>query len=129
MGIFFSHTGDGTDGLCYGCRFANTAGFDNYIVETVHFQDVIDLFYQVHLQCTADTAVLESHETVVFFTHDTTFLYEVGIDIDFSYIVDYYGEFDTAFVGEDMVDQSCFSTAQVTGQEQYRYFFCFHNCM
>ena len=126
FGISPSQSGNGTD--CIGNRFrlTDTAGFDDDIVETLLLHEFQNLLDQVSLQRTADTAVLQGDETFVFFAYDAPFLNQVGINVYFTDIVDNNRKADSLLVGKDMVYQSCFSTAQITGQEQYGYFFCIH---
>jgi hypothetical protein len=61
------------------CRFAYSACLDNDVVETLFGNNVVELFYQVHLQRTAYAAVLQSHQTVVLLVHHSTLLDEVGV--------------------------------------------------
>ena len=77
---------------------------------------------QIHLQCAADAAVLERDQTVVRRVHDSTFLDEVGIDVDFAYVIDYDRELDALLVGEYSVDQCSLAASEVSCQEQYRCF-------
>ena len=49
LDVLSSHSRNGTDGLCDGCRFADTAGFNYDIVEAVLGDDVGKLLNKVHL--------------------------------------------------------------------------------
>lgn len=111
--------GYGADGLGDGGGFAYTAGLDNYVVKPAHSHDVFDLFHEVHLEGAADAAVRESHEAVVFGVDYAAALYERSVDVNLAYVVDYHGKFDAALVGEDMVYQSGFTAAEITGEQEY----------
>ena len=50
------------------------------------------LLHEVRFQSAAYASVLQCHETVVLASHDTAFLDELGIDVDFSYVIDNYGK-------------------------------------
>ena len=115
--VGFSHARDGADGLRNRFRLADTAGFDDDVVEAVHLQDIVQLFHQVHLQGAADASVLERYQAVVFLAHDASFLDKVGIDVHFTDVVHDDGELDAPFVGKDVVYQGCFPATQITGQE------------
>ena len=118
--ILWHELRDGADGLCDGGRFADAAGLYHDVVEALHAHDVMQLLHEIHLQSAADAAVLQSHEAVVFLPHYTTFLYEIGIYIYFTYIIDYHGELDAAFIGQNSVEQCGFSTAQIACEQKYR---------
>ena len=120
------HATDGADGLCNRLRLAYSTGLNYYIVELLHSGDIVDLLHEVHLQSTAYAAILQGHEAVVLLSYHTTLLNKGGIDVDFANVVDNYGKLDAFFVSEDMVDECSLSTAEITGQEQYRNLFVFH---
>ena len=65
LDVLRSHVRDGADGTCDGLGLADAARLDDYIVELVHPDDVAELLHQVHLERTADAAVLEGDEAVV----------------------------------------------------------------
>ena len=102
--ILCTHCRYRTDCLSNRCRLAYSAGFNDYIVEAVLADHITQLFDQIHLQSTADAAVLQCHKVVVLFTHYATFFDEVGIDVDFSYIVDNDGKLNAATVIENSVE-------------------------
>ncbi len=95
---FRSHRRDAADGLRNGAWLTDAAGLDDDVVEALQGDDVLQLLDEIHLQCTADTSVLQGHERVVLLVHDTALLDEGGIDVDFSDIVDDDGKLDAAFV-------------------------------
>ena len=78
---------------------------------------------EVGLERAADAAVLQGNQAVVFLAYHTTFGNQVGVDVDFTQIVDNHGEADAAPVVEDAVDQGGFTAAEVTGQQEDRDFF------
>jgi len=98
--VFESHRWNGTDGLCNGSGFAYSAGFDDNIVEAMLASDVSQLFYEIHLQRTADTPVLQGYQAVVFLGHYPTLFYEICINIHFTNIIHNDGEADAAAVIE-----------------------------
>ena len=73
-------------------RLAYAAGLDDNIVEPLHLHQLEDLLHEVRFQSAAYASVLQCHETVVLASHDTAFLDELGIDVDFSYVIDNYGK-------------------------------------
>ena len=112
--IFVTHRGYGADGTGNGLGFADAAGLDDDVVETLHLHDVAQLFDEVHLQRAADAAVLERHEAFILLSHNAPFLYEVGIDVHLTDIVHDDGKADAAFVRQDTIDEGCFSAAKIT---------------
>ena len=105
------HRGNGADGLRDGSRLTNAAGLDHDIVKLAHGCDFGELLHEIHFQCAADATVLQSHQRVVFLPHYAAFLYEVGVDIDLPYVVDYHGKLDAALVRQDSVYKGCFAAA------------------
>ncbi|EEC55348.1 hypothetical protein BACEGG_00376 [Bacteroides eggerthii DSM 20697] len=103
FGVHAAHSGYGTDGLGDRFRFANAAGFNDDIVETLHSQDFAYLFYQIHLQGAADASVLKCDKAFIFFANDTAFLNKVCINVHFAYVVDNDGKLDPLFIAKDMV--------------------------
>ena len=118
---------DGADGLRDGFRLADAARLDYYVVESAGRDDVAELLYEVHLQGAADAAVLEGHKTIVCGTYHASLLYEVGIDVDFAYIVNNHREAYAFTVRENTIDQCGLSAAQITGEQQNRNLFFIHN--
>lgn len=104
LAVFLFHHRDGADGLCYRCRFADAACLNDDIVKLLHGGDVCKLLNEIHLQCAADTSVLQCHEGVVLLIHDATLLYEVGINVHLAYVVHDNGELYPALVGEYAVE-------------------------
>ena len=117
-----------TDGLGYRIRLADSAGLDDDVVEPFHAHQFIDLLDEIGLQGAADASVLQGHQTVVLFADDPSFLDEVRIDIHFSDIIDDDGEFNSFPVCKYMVYQGGLSAAEITCQQQDRYFF-FDHCL
>ena len=126
LGVHAAQAGNGADGLRDGFRFADAAGFDDDIIETLHPHDFAYLLYQVRFQRTTDATVLKRNEAFVFLAHNAAFLDEVCIDVYLAYVIDDNRESDTLFIGENMVYQGRFASAQITGKEQYGNFFCCH---
>ena len=93
-----SHCGNAADGLCYGTGLADTAGFNDDVVEALHLDDVLQLLHEVHLQRTADATVLQGYQTVVLLVDDASGLYQVGIDVHLANVVDNNGKLDAALV-------------------------------
>lgn len=99
------------DGLCYRCRLTDAARLDNDIIETFHGNDIVKLLHKIHLQCAADTSVLQSHKAIVLLVHDATLLNEVCIDINLSYVVHNDGKLNAFLVCENAVEQCCLAAA------------------
>ena len=117
-----------TYGLGDRCRFAYAAGLYDYIVEAAAMGKVAQLGNQVHLQGAAYATVLQSDETLVSLSHDSAFLNQVSIYVDFAYIIDNDGETYAFPVGEYPVDERGLAAAEITGQQQDRNpVFC-HGC-
>ena len=95
---FRSHRRDAADGLRNGAWLTDAAGLDDDVVEALQGDDVLQLLDEIHFQRTTDAAILQGHETVVLLVDDTALLDEVGIDVDFSDVVDDDGKLDAAFV-------------------------------
>ena len=58
LGVGTAQLGNGTDGLGNRFRFADTTGFDDDVVEALHFHQLKYLFDKVGTEGTADAAVL-----------------------------------------------------------------------
>ena len=99
------------DGLCYRCRLTDAARLDYDIIETFHGNDIVKLLHKIHLQCAADTSVLQSHKAIVLLVHDATLLNEVCIDINLSYVVHNDGKLNAFLVCENAVEQCCLAAA------------------
>ena len=89
--------------LCDRFGFADAAGFDNDIVETLHPHDFAYLLYQVRFQRAADATVLKRNEAFVFLAHDAALLNEVRVNVYLAYVIDDNCESDALFIGENMV--------------------------
>ena len=88
------------------CGLADAAGLDDDIVEALGVDDVVELFDKVHLQCAADAAVLQCHETVVALAYHATLLDEACVDVHLTDVVDDDGEADAFLVFQNAV-QKC----------------------
>ena len=108
-------------------RFTDATRFNHDVVEALHLHDFEHLLYQVCLQRTADTAILQSYQAVVFLSHHATFLYKVCINVHFAYVIDDNGKLNATFIRKDVIYQRRFATTQITGQQQYGDFYCIHN--
>ena len=110
LDILWSQRWNAHNGLGYRTGFANATGLNDDIVETVHGQYLLQLFHEVHLQRTADTAILKSHQRVVLLTHYSTLFYQVGIDVYLTDIIDYDGKLNALLILQYAV-QKCRLTA------------------
>ena len=119
LAIFLAHLRYGTDGLCNRGWLTYSAGFYDDVVKSAETHYIVNLFYEIHFECAAYTAVLQSHEAIILTAHDTAFLYEVGININLTYIIDYHSEAYTALIGEYMVDQRGLSASEITREKQH----------
>ena len=126
LDILLAHVGDRTYGAGNGLRLADAARLDDDVVELLHRDDVPELLHQVHLERTADTAVLQRHEAVVTLAHHTVFLYEVGVNVHFADVVYDDGELYTLAVGKYPVDESRLSASEISGEQQYWSFIHIH---
>ena len=95
---FWSHRGNGTDGLRNGTWFADTAGLDDNVVEALQSDDVLQLFNQIHLQGTTDATVLKGHKAVVLLINNAALLNEVGIDIHLADVIHNHGKLNALTV-------------------------------
>ena len=68
----------------------------------------------------ADAWVLQGYEALVLLSHHTTLLYECGVDIHLSYVVDDDGKFYTLLIAEYAIEQCGLSAAEVSCQQQHR---------
>ena len=108
---------DGADGLGYRFRLADAAGFYDDIVEALHLHEFIYLLHKVGL---------EGDQTVVLASDDSSLLDKVRINVDLSYIIDYYGKPYSFPVGKNVVDEGRLSASEITGQKQDRNCLFFH---
>ena len=92
-----------TDCLCNWCRFADAARLDDDIVEAFHIHNVAQLVDEIHLQRAADTAVLQSHQTVVLLVHYSPLLNKIGIDVHLADIVHDNGKLNSFLVGKNAI--------------------------
>ena len=110
----------GVDRLGDRGRLADAAGLDRDVVEAVHPGDLLELGHEVHLERTADAAVLQGHEAVVGLAHDAALLDQVGVDVDLAEVIDDHGELDAAAVGEDPVQERGLAASEIAGEQQDR---------
>ena len=92
------HLRHGLDGLCNGTGFADAAGLDDDVVERMLGDNLVELGNEVHLQRTADAAVLKCHKRIVVLANDASLGNEVGIDVHLADVVDNDGKTDAAAV-------------------------------
>ena len=105
---------------------ADAAGFYDDIVEALHLHEFIYLLHKVGLEGAADASVLQGHQTVVLASDDSSLLDKVRINVDLSYIIDYYGKPYSFPVGKNVVDEGRLSASEITGQKQDRNCLFFH---
>ena len=96
-------------------RLADTAGLDDDIVELLKLYDIAQLLDQIHLERTADTAVLKSHEGVILLLYYPTLFYKVSINIHLTDVVDDDGKSDTFFIIKNTIQERCLAASQITG--------------
>jgi hypothetical protein len=77
---------------------------------------------QIHLERAADTAVLESNKRIVLLRNHSTLLYKRGINIHFTYIIDYNSKTNTFVVCQYAVEKGCLAASEITGKQQDGYF-------
>ena len=118
---------NGAECLGNRLRFTDATRFNHDVVEALHLHDFEHLLYQVCLQRTADTAILQSYQAVVFLSHHATFLYKVCINVHFAYVIDDNGKLNATFIRKDVIYQRRFATTQITGQQQYGDFCCIYS--
>ena len=126
LGVRTTHRRNRADSLGNRIGFTDAAGLNDNVVKAFLTDNIGQLLHQVHFQRTANTTILQSHQTVVILADDTAFLNQVGIDIHLANIVDNHREFDTTTVCKNAVYQSCLSTAKIASQQQHRSL-CIHS--
>ena len=104
------------DGLRDGQGLADAGSFDKDVVEAVRFDEVEYLFEQVGLQGTADTAVFEGNEAVVFQFHGAALGNEGGVDIYLADIIYDNSDLVAFLIGEHVIEQGGLARAEVAGQ-------------
>ena len=124
--IVLAQTGDGANGLRNGLRLTDTTGLNHDIIKALHLHDLKDLLNQIRPKRATNTTILKSHQALIFFADNASLLDQIRINIDLANVIDDYRKLNASLVGENMFDQCCFPTAQITGQEQYRSLFCIH---
>ena len=108
--------------LCDRNGFANAAGFNQNIVELVHFQKFGNLFQKVGLQAAANATVRKRHHLAGVFFSDVSALFDERlVDIHFADIIDNHGDVVTLLVVEYKVEEGCFSGSEVAGEQRNRY--------
>ncbi len=111
LDILGAKCGDGADGLGDGGWLADAAGLDHDIVETLHVNDFLQLFHEVHLQRAADAAVLQAYERIVLLVHHAAFLDEGSVDVHLADVVDDDCKLDAFLVSQNLIEQSGLSAA------------------
>ena len=81
-------------------------------------RDVAQLLHEVHLQRTANAAVLQRDQTLVLLPHYSALFNQVGIDVHLADVVHDDGKPNTALIGENPIQQRRFSAAQITREQQ-----------
>ena len=107
------HVGNRTDGLGDRGRLADPACLNDYVVKLLHRHYLLYLLDEIHFQGAADAAVLQGHERIVFCVDDASALNQIGVNIDFTDIIDYDRETYAAAVGEYMVYESGLATSEI----------------
>ena len=103
FGIGSTQLWNGTDGTGDRLRFTYPAGFDDDVVETLHFHQFENLFDEVGAERTADATVLQGHEAVFLLAYDTAFLNQFRIDVDFTDVVHDDGKLDSFTVTQQII--------------------------
>ena len=110
------------NGLCDRNRFANAAGFNQNVVELVHFQKFGNLFQKVGLQGAANAAVRQRHHLAgVFFSNVSALFDERLVDVHFTDVVHDDGDMVTLLVVENKIEKGGFSGSEVAGEQRNRY--------
>ena len=123
LGVLRTHCGNGANGLGNGSRLADAAGLNHNVIKLTRGDDVVKLLNQVHLQRTANAAVLQRHQRVVRLIDHAVFLDEGSVYVDFTDVVHDDGKADAAPVVENTVEKGRLTTAEITREKQYRNFF------
>ena len=89
---------DRADGLYDRCRLADATCLNDDIVESLHIDNLSELFHEVHLQRTADTSILQGHERVVFLTDYAPLFDKSSIDVYLTDIIDDNSKLNTFFI-------------------------------
>ena len=63
----------------------------------------MQLLYQVHLEGAAYAAVLQCNQAVIIHAHNTSLLYQAGVDVDLTYIIYDNCKLYTLAIGKDPV--------------------------
>lgn len=125
--IFLTHLRDSAYCLCYGSRLADTAGLDDYGVEIPGGYKLGELIDEIHAQRAAYAPVLQRHQVVrPGATDHSAALYQVGVDVHLTDIIDYHGIAHTVAIVEYVVEKSCLAAAQITCNQQHRSDFIVH---
>ena len=98
LNILRTECRDRADGLCDRCRLADATCLNDDIVESLHIDNLSELFHEVHLQRTADTSILQGHERVVFLTDYAPLFDKSSIDVYLTDIIDDNSKLNTFFI-------------------------------
>ena len=93
-----SELGYRADSLGYRCGFAYTARLDYNVIETVHSHNILYLLDEIHFESTAYATVRKSHKAVILAVNHSASLYEAGINVYLSYIIDYHSKLYAALI-------------------------------
>ena len=103
------------------CRFANTRGLDDNIIEGSLRTQVMELLDQIHLQRAADTTVLQRHKTVIILAYYSALLDKRSIYIHFADIVDNHRKTDPFGVRQYAVQKCGLTAPEIAREQQDRY--------
>ena len=111
------HLRVGAECLRDRCGFTDSRCLDDDVVERFLRAQVMELGHQIHLERAADTAVLECYQRVIVLTDHPALLNERGVDIHLADIIDDNGEANTFVIGQNTVQQGCFTAAEIAGDQ------------
>ena len=73
----------------------------------------MELLHQIHLERTADTAVLQRHQTIIFCADYAAFLNQVGIDVHLAYVVHNHRKTNPFAIGKNTIEKRCLTATQI----------------
>jgi len=97
----------------YRRRLAYSACFYHDVVESSAVGQTLYLLYEIHLERAAYAAVFEGYKAVILLADDSSALYELCVDVDFSYVIDYHRELDALAVEEYLVEKGGLAASEV----------------
>ena len=114
------------DGLRDGQGLADAGSLDKDVVEAVRLDKVEYLLQKVGLQGTADAAVFQRHEAVVFKFNGAALGNERGVDIYLADIIHDNGNLVAFLIGKHMIEQGGLARAEIAGQNRDGNYFSSH---